>query len=143
MIQSITVQITSPFIFHLSRFLWALEIYLTELINEYDCTKLMSILRMGVTLNKVQVKVILNMYLLVVQSDLYQEVTSQSGTFSISTTGNSCLIKRPPNCSFFKSLNPISLNYCYKNHGTSVAEVKFLTKRSTALQDSTWFQLED
>lgn len=142
MIQSITVQITSLFIFHLSRFLWALEIYLTELINEYDCTKLMSILRMGVTLNKVQVKVILNMYLLVVQSDLYQEVTSQSGTVSISTTGNSCLIKRPPNCSF-KSLNPISLNYCYKNHGTSVAEVKFLTKRSTALQDSTWFQLED
>lgn len=103
----------------------------------------MSILRMGVTLTKVQVKVILNMYLLVVQSDLYQEVTSQSGTVSISTTGNSCLIKQPPNCSFFKSLNPISLNYCYKNHGTSVAEVKFLTKRSTALQDSTWFQLED
>lgn len=103
----------------------------------------MSILRMGVTLNKVQVKVILNMYLLVVQSDLYQEVTSQSGTVSISTTGNSCLIKRPPNCSCFKSLNPISLNYCYKNHGTSVAEVKFLTKLSTALQDSTWFQLED
>lgn len=81
------------------------------------------------------------MYLLV-QSDLYQEVTSQSGTVNISTTGNSRLIKRPPNCSF-KSLNPISLNYCYKNHGTSIAEVKFLTKRSTALQDSTWFQLED
>lgn len=77
--------------------------------------------------NKMQVKVIL-MYLLVVQSDLYQEVTSQSGTVNISTTGNSRLIKRPPNCSFFKSPNPISLNYCYKNHGTSLAEAKTLTK---------------